>query len=772
MTPSVREQIRIIPIPANVKFGGDSFVIGGEIGLYISASRDARLETLVANSLQGLIDKTGVQFTNEGPGLHVQCVNPDPFIPQADSDESYSVHVLRDKITLQAKSYLGVLHGIQSITQLAEFKEGKWQFPGVVIQDEPRYSWRGLMIDVARNWIPKDALIRTLDAMSKVKMNVLHLHLSDDQAFRVECKTFPGLHELGSNGNYFTQEDIQEIIIYAANKGIRIIPEFDMPGHSNSWFIGYPELATRKGTYTPHLQYGPHDAIMDPVSNSTYRFLELFLTEMAGLFPDKYFHIGIDEVLPDQWEESQSVKEFMQEKNLATQKDLLAYFSLRVNRILDKVGKNSVAWDEAIHPEIAGPSSVIQSWRGHETLFEAIRLGHSGILSSGWYLDHKLPISHIYSIDPARMPSDVTIEPDPEHWSCWEFEMELNESPEKGLIFLFGEDDFRGVIRMMDRNNVFTDAERTAQGLQFGFKSSFGEIQAKLNTAEDSIFGDMKLALFNIPMTGRKIGGDDFEGGIPLPNFVRARDMSTEEMDRILGGEACLWTEFVSSRTLDSRIWPRAAAVAEKLWSRQDMTTDVEDFYRRLEFLQSQLRDVNQEIRKNQLEVLQEMTDSTVARDLMILVDLLEEVKYYDRWNYHSDHNAENQLNYLADAALPESIHARNFSRRVDAFLEQPDDEMLKEEILRDLRVWSGLYQQVKGSLMEDPALKNIEILCLLFSDLAEIARLKMSNGSLSSDELAYYEKIKAEAVKPRDAVILKNAESLIRLIDRHMEVL
>ncbi len=170
-------------------------------------------------------------------------------------DESYRIQVSSNQIILDASTTIGALRGMQTIIQLLSNDETGFYIPIVNIEDAPKYAWRGLMIDVCRHFIPIDVLKRNLDAMAAVKMNVLHLHLSDDQGFRVESKVFPKLQSKGSNGDYYTQVQIRDLISYARNLGIMIVPEFDMPGHSTSWFAGYPELATKPGPYQPGSPY-------------------------------------------------------------------------------------------------------------------------------------------------------------------------------------------------------------------------------------------------------------------------------------------------------------------------------------------------------------------------------------------------------------------------------------------------------------------------------------------------------------------------------------
>ena len=190
---------------------------------------------------------------------------------------------------------MGVLRGIETFLQLVALDAQGFGAPGVRIEDHPRFSWRGLLIDVARHWMPEDVLKRNLNAMAAVKLNVLHLHLTDDQGFRVESKKYPNLQEIGSDGHYYTQGQIAELVAYARERGIRIVPEIEMPGHSTSWYVGYPQLSSGPGPFQIERHWGVFDPTLDPTRPKIYTFLDGLIGEIAQLFPDEYLHVGGDE---------------------------------------------------------------------------------------------------------------------------------------------------------------------------------------------------------------------------------------------------------------------------------------------------------------------------------------------------------------------------------------------------------------------------------------------------------------------------------------------
>jgi len=189
------------------------------------------------------------------------------------------------------------------------------------------------------------------------------------------------------------------VIAYARDRGIRVVPEFDVPGHTTSWLVGYPDLASAPGPYRIERNWGVFDPTMDPTRDSTYQFLDAFIGEMAALFPDPFFHIGGDEVTGKQWKASARIRAFMRKNGLKSVENLQAYFNRRLQKIVAQHGKRMEGWDEILDPDLP-KDIVIQSWRGHKSLSEAARHGFSSILSAGYYLDHMEPAPTLYAVDP------------------------------------------------------------------------------------------------------------------------------------------------------------------------------------------------------------------------------------------------------------------------------------------------------------------------------------------------------------------------------------
>ena len=392
-------------------------------------------------------------------------------VQELGEDESYVLDVSGAGAKLTAPNPLGVMHGLQTFLQLVAITPAGFAAPAVHIEDAPRFPWRGLTIDVSRHFIYLDTLKRNVDGMAAVKMNVLHLHLSDDQGFRVESKEFPKLQELGSDGMYYTQAEMRELIAYARRPRHSRRAGIRHAGAQHGVVRGLSGTC-RAGRDRTQIErrWGIFDPAMDPTRESTYKFLDKFIGEMAELFPDHYFHIGGDEVNGKQWDANPEIQKFMHAHKLKNDQELQQYFTLQVQKIVSKHHKEMVGWDEILTPGMP-KDIVIQSWRGQESLAEAARQGYRGILSSGYYLDGMAPASQHYAVDPMAN-ADATLTP--------------------------------------------------------------------------------------------------------------------EQQKLILGGEACMWAEFISDENIDSRIWPRAAAVAERLWSAQQVR-DVDSMYRRLDAVSVQL---------------------------------------------------------------------------------------------------------------------------------------------------------------------------------------
>ena len=396
--------LNLVPWPASVQTGTGALKIDRSFRVTFTGYTEPRLDRAGQRLMEQLRRQTGLLFSNKdgaaaGAALVVHTDKASKPIQELGEDESYSLEITPEGAKLNAANPLGVLRGFQTFLQLVDVSTNGFVAPVITIKDQPRFAWRGLLIDSSRHFTPVDVLKRNLDGMEAVKMNVFHWHISDNQGFRAESKKFPKLTGLGSNGQFYSQDEIKDLIAYARDRGIRIVPEFDMPGHSTSWFVGYPEIASGPGPFNIDEEWGVLDPAMDPTNEKTYKFLGTFIEEMAKLFPDHYFHIGGDEVNGKAWDANTKIQEFKKAHNYKTNEELQSYFSARVQKIVSKNGKAAVGWDEIFVPG-APKDIVIHSWRGSKALAEAAKQGYQGILSNGYYIDLMWSAARHYAVDP------------------------------------------------------------------------------------------------------------------------------------------------------------------------------------------------------------------------------------------------------------------------------------------------------------------------------------------------------------------------------------
>jgi hexosaminidase len=552
-----------MPLPWKSVPAAGHLVIDSSFSIEVHGFIDPRMDSAVRRFTARLSRQTGIPITGGKSALDIETAS-------GGADESYQLDISPEKAVLMASTVEGALHGLETFAQLISPGAEGFEAAAVHIKDHPRFSWRGLMIDCSRHWMPLEVIERNLDAMAAVKLNVLHWHLSDDQGFRVESQRFPRLQQLGSDGHFYTQDDVRHVIAYARDRGIRVVPEFDMPGHTTSWFVGYPELASAPGPYAIERSWGIFQPTMDPSREETYKFLDRFLGEMAALFPDPYFHIGGDEVDPTQWKQSASIQDFARAQHFKTPDDLQAYFIHRVQVILKKYGKTMVGWDEVLHPDLES-DAVIQSWRGPAALADAAKKGHRGILSYGYYLDHMNPASFHYAVHP----------------------------------------------QIDDQNSSL-----------------------------------------------------------------------------VLGGEACMWTEYVSPETIDSRIWPIGAAIAERLWSPQDVT-NVASMYDRLDAISRMLESVG--IRSNEQRMLNRMGGGPGLR---VLADA-SEAQGIDGRQDARKYTSLVPLNRFVDAVPPESPVVLHLERMAQTIASNPTGAKAEVSSLRAaFTEWTANDGQISGNFL------------------------------------------------------------------------
>ena len=546
----------LMPQPAHLSVEAGELKLTPAFTAVTDRFHDARLENAIGRALVRLQFQTGLQIATapaQGSAgtLTITVDGPGETVQSLDEDESYSLQVSGNGAHLRAATDVGAMRGLETFLQLVQPRGSGFILPGMSIQDTPRFRWRGLMVDCSRHFEPVDVIKRTLDGMAAVKLNVFHWHLSDDQGFRMESKIFPKLTGMGSDGLFYTQEQAREIVSYARARGIRVVPEFDIPGHAQSWFVGYPELASGPGPYSIEREFGIFDPVMDPTRRSTYEFIDRLLGEMAGIFPDPYMHIGGDENNGVQWSHNPRIQEFMKAHNLKDTAALQTYFNQQLLPILKKHGKHMVGWDEIFAPGLP-KDVVIQSWQGFDSLAASAKQGYQGILSAGFYLDFT---DEHYLVDPIPANSDLT------------------------------------------------PAQRAL----------------------------------------------------------------------ILGGEACLWGEHNVPSNIDSRLWPRTAAIAERLWSPQNVN-NIDDMYRRLRVESLRLEALGLRHLSAEDVGLRQLAGTADIGPLRILASVLEPVRWQEQGEWQ--HTTQlTPMDHLVDALIPDPPSRHDMVVLVREYLAHRDAE-------------------------------------------------------------------------------------------------
>lgn len=551
----------LMPLPSRLTRGQGQFIVDGNFDVKLEGYTEPRLALARKRMLATLHRETGIPFLENRPphpyAFTIDTRGPSAPILHLGEDESYHLEVSPAGVKLSAPNPLGVLHGIQTFLQLVQITPKGFAAPSVTIDDAPRFPWRGLMIDTSRHFMPVSVIKRNLDGMEAVKLNVFHWHLSDDQGFRAESRVYPLLQEKGSAGLYYTRKQIQDVIAYAAERGIRVVPEFDMPCHTSSWFVGYPDLASAQGPFHIETKWGVFSPAMDPSRETTFKFLNRFIGEMTDLLPDDYFHIGGDECNGKEWNANAQIQAFMKAHGFKSNAELQAYFTQRVEKLVTAHHKITEGWDEVLQPDTP-KDVVIQSWRGPAGLAAAARQGNPVILSNGYYIDLNQPAAEHYLTDP--------------------------------------------------------------------------------------------------------LGGD-------------AASLTADQKKLVLGGEAAMWSEFVTPEIIDSRIWPRTAAIAERLWSPESVT-DVNSMYRRLAIVSDHLEFYGLKHQSFTRVMLQRMSGEQDPKALAVLASAVQPPMGYQRESLgHFD--VFSPLNHMVDAVPPESEMARKFSvlaQRIAGGQASPED--------------------------------------------------------------------------------------------------
>ena len=639
-----------MPVPKSWKITNTDHYLDKDFSVGIEGTTTSRLEKYSEQFLRRLDWRTGLFFSQskvkasdvESPDLEIRVQKEGQLI--LGEDESYTLDIKEQKISLTAETDLGVMRGLETLLQLLENENGKYYFKGVKVEDAPRFPWRGLMIDVSRHFQPVEVIKRNIDGLAAVKMNVLHLHLVDDHGFRVESKVYPQLHEKASNGEYYTQYQIKEIIKHAGDRGIRVVPEFDVPGHASALLVAFPEIGSAPGPYHLQNRSGVFDPTLDPTNEKTYEILNNLFAEMAALFPDEYFHIGGDENEGKHWKNNQDIQQFMKENDLKDQHQLQNYFNKRLLKHLSSLGKKMMGWDEILSDGLP-KDAVIHSWRGIESLKEASTKGYKCLLSNGFYIDLMKRASDHYLVDP--LPKGLTL--------------------------------------------------------------------------------------------------------------------SEKAKENIIGGEATMWSELVIPSTIDSRIWPRTAAIAERLWSPAEIR-DVDEMYRRLDVVSRLLEEHGLGHIKNRDALMRNLAGGNGIEPIKVLAEVAEPLEGYSRNPGGDIYEFHYAFNRFADVTLADARDARAFTSLVKSY--QLDRAVETEKAIKQwLMKWKDNHGEIVKLIETSPTLKEVEGLS---KKLADVATLGYQVFEIKKNEWSSVEKLKwyAEAMQTLEGAREHGARTELQVIN------
>ncbi len=435
--------INIVPQPNHIENGEGNFILNQSTQWVIA---DEDLKPVVDFYAGKLKQSTGFDFgyAAEKPSKNYIFVQLDQSITV--NDEGYLIAVSKDGVEVRAKAAQGIFYGLQTVLQLlpAEVessllvKNVTWSIPVVEILDEPRFSWRGMHLDVCRHFLPVENIKKHLDMMAMFKLNTFHWHLTEDQAWRIEIKKYPKLIELGSRrlegegfeyAGHYTQEDVKEIVAYAAERFITVVPEIELPGHALAALVAYPEYSCTGGPFTVRNVWGVEPDVYCAGKEDTFHFLEDVIDEVVVLFPSVYFHIGGDECPKDRWKECSDCQARMKKEGLKDEHELQSYFIRRIEKVLIAHGKKMIGWDEILEGGLA-ESAAVMSWRGEKGGIEAASQGHDVVMTPGnWcYLDH---YQGDYRVEPVAIHGYTTLE---EAYSYEPVPAELSEDKAKHVL--------------------------------------------------------------------------------------------------------------------------------------------------------------------------------------------------------------------------------------------------------------------------------------------------------------------------------------------------
>ena len=611
------DDLNLMPWPQSISVTNGTFALTKNFKVNITGNPNPRIFARTTQFLRRLDSRTGLFFDqgfvakiNEFPTAQLQINCSQSGNIGINQDESYQLEIQSNKIIIKATSDLGAMHALETLLQLLQNNSTSYYFPTATISDFPRFTWRGLMIDGARHFQPVDVIKRNLDAMAAMKMNVFHWHLTDDQGWRIELKNHPKLTQLASDGNFYTQEEIKNIVKYADERGIMVVPEIDVPGHGTAILTAYPEVGSKlnfdKNTYSLERNSGIFTPTLDPSNPKTYQLLSEIFDEVCPLFSGNYFHIGGDENEGKDWDSNPKIQEFKKKNKFENNHELQTYFTMQLIPMLKKHHKELMGWEEIMTKNLS-KDAIIHSWRGAnegiaagQSLVNAVKNGYKTVLSNGYYIDLMLGVENHYLNDP--MPKNITL--------------------------------------------------------------------------------------------------------------------TAEEKARILGGEATMWSELVTPTTIDSRIWPRTAAIAERLWSNENIT-DMASLRKRMNVISLQLEELGITHIRNKEVLLRNISNNQTHTALEDFSNICEPLKLYSRNSEGTEYKTYSPFTLFADACTADAKDALDFDSAVTNYLKNKNSEN-QLLVTNYLKKWMNVNAKLIELSSNAPLIQPLLPLSKSLSDLSQ----------------------------------------------------
>ncbi len=666
--------------------------------------------------------------------------------PQLGDDESFSLRLTLDAVRLQAATSAGARHGLHALSQLwhAARSAGDTHLPALMLEDAPRHPWRGLLVDVARRPLPLDALLRLLDTMAAARLNVLHWHLCDDQAWRLASERFPKLQQRADGGFHYTLAQAEALVGEAAARGIRVVPELDLPGHCWALGLAYPELLCLPAPTAPQRGFGVFGCAVDPENEALYDFLDGLLGEWTEVFPDRYLHLGGDELAPQAWAQLAATRG-------RTVAQLQALYLSRVGEVLQRHGRTLVAWDEMGEAGVPlPPGSLLQAWRGEG----ALRLQPQGVAgrlrSAGYYLD----LIHSAAYHWRRTPQPAPQVAAPEAGEAWLLAAQLGWWKLEGRLWLDGAEGPRLWLRSSGTLAEGLAPQRVPDPLcawRLQVDSDLGELELwgpERELGADAEQGWLRQGNRRVPCRWQRLGTQAAEAWPAVPS-------GAEPATPVLGGEAALWAELVEAPQLGLRCGTRLLAVAERLWS--DPVIDeaaLAALPGRLAAAQRWMLD-GQRVDADPAGPLFTQLAPTDTAALRALALWLEPGAGYARQHAKKDRRA-----YTQDEAL---------DRLADAL---PAESPLLQSLAASPEAWLKSLQELREQL---PGWRSLPVAPVLLNRLDRLARLGLrlwgEAQPLMRDEAVAAQRLLHEAAELADEMVPALVNPLQSRLDARLQL-